>query len=147
MGGSRGVHKDILNPLKTIFFCMSQVSDSWVSHEPIREMCRCKRQIFAGQVWVAKHSRGTCETLYLKFLKNGNFLRISQLETTHEGNHDFQSRNGQKQSFSTLKIWHFEKNFKDQSGKNHFQKHMKYSKIFLGLIIKQLNIHKSHLNA
>ena len=51
-----------------------------------------------------------------------------------------------KQSFSILKIWHFEKNFKDQSGKNQFQKHMKYSKIFLNLIIKQLSIHKSHLN-
>ena len=28
----------------------------------------------------------------------------------------------------------------------HFQKHIKYSKIFLGLIIKQLSIYMSHLN-
>ena len=85
---------DILNPLKIAFFCISQVS-----REPIREMCRCIGQIFANQVWVAKHSRGTRETLYLKFLRNENFLRISQLETTHEGNHDFQSRNGQNKVF------------------------------------------------
>ena len=36
---------DILNPLKTVCFCISQVS-----REPIREMCRCIGQIFANQV-------------------------------------------------------------------------------------------------
>ena len=72
----------------------------------------------------------------LKFLKN----------FTTRGHLQRQTQNGQTQSFLTLKIWHFGKNFKDQSDKNHFQKHIKYSKIFLGVINKQLSIHKSHLN-
>ena len=38
------------------------------------------------------------------------------------------------------------KTFKNKCDKNHFQKHMKHSNIFFGLIIKQLSIHKSHLN-
>ena len=72
----------------------------------------------------------------IKFLKN--FATVG-----HSQKH---SRKGQKLSFSTLKIWHLRKTFKKQSEKNHFQKHMKHPKIFLGLIIKQLSIHKSHLN-
>ena len=70
----------------------------------------------------------------LKFLKN----------FATRGHSWKQLRKGQKQNFLTLKIWH--QAIKDQSDKNHFQKHMKHSKIFLGLIIKQLSIHKSHLN-
>ena len=81
-----------------------------------------------------KHSRNSLLEIFkkLKFLKN--FATGGHL------------RKGQKQSFSTLKFWHFEKNLKDQSDKNHFQKHMKHLKIFFGLIIKQLRIHTSHLN-
>ena len=41
----------------------------------------------------------------------------------------------------------FGKNFQNTSDKQkHFQKQIKYSKIFLSLIIKQLSVHKSHLN-
>ena len=35
----------------------------------------------------------------------------------------------------------FEQKLKAQKHKKHFQKHIKYSKIFLGLIDKQLSIH------
>ena len=48
--------------------------------------------------------------------------------------------------FNTKKIDILRKTLNNQSDKNHFQKHMIYSKIFLGLIIKQLSTHKSHLN-
>ena len=75
------------SPLKTIFFYILQVSDSWTSHDPTRKMCRCKGQIFTGQVWVANHLLGTHETLCLKFLRNWNFLKISRLEAICKGRH------------------------------------------------------------
>ena len=75
---------DILSPLKTVFFCISWVSDLRDSYEPTCEICRCIGQILASQVWVAKNSQETHETLCLKFLRNWNFLRISQLEATRE---------------------------------------------------------------
>ena len=75
---------DILSPLKTVFFCISWVSDLRDSCEPTCEICRCIGQILASQVWVEKNSRKTHETLCLKFLRNWNFLRISRLEATRE---------------------------------------------------------------
>ena len=119
------------SPLKIFFFCILRVSDSQTSHEPTREMCRWTGQNFIGQVWVANHLRGSYETLCLKFLRNWNSLRILRLGTICES-----SREMAKHNFSTQRIWHFKKNIQKQSDKNHFQKQIKYSKIFLGFIIK-----------
>ena len=50
-------------------------------------------------------------------------------------------------SSSTKQNLVFWKNFQNKSDtQKHFQKQIKHSKIFLGLIIKQLSIYISHLN-
>ena len=103
------------------FFCISQVSDLWTNHESTHEMCRCTGQNFACQVWVANYSRGSRKTLYLKFLRYWNSLKISRLGTTCKS-----SLKMAKHSFSTQRIWQFEKKFQHQSDKNHFQKQIKY---------------------
>ena len=110
-------------PFITVFFYISRVSDSRIDRETTHKMCKCIRQIFVSQVWVATHSQGTRETLYLKFLGNWNSLKISWCGTTHKRSHKMA-----KHSFSTQRFWHFDKNFQHKSEKNHFHKQIKYSK-------------------
>ena len=69
-------------------------------------------------------------------------LRISQLKTTREGNHEM----AKQKVFQHKEFDKMGKTFKTKVTKKHFQKQIKYSKIFLSLIIKQLSIHTSHLN-
>ena len=48
--------------------------------------------------------------------------------------------------FSKIDLAFWKKSQNTSGTQKHFQKQIKYSKIFLGLIIKKLSIHKSHLN-
>ena len=41
---------NISSPLKTVFFCILQVSDSQASRKPTCKMCRCIGQNLASQV-------------------------------------------------------------------------------------------------
>ena len=103
------------------------------------------------------YSRSTCELL-AKFLKcTGQVPRkvVSRKALVRE------SRNSLCKILEEMKIYflifatkvrgtllatYLQKCFQRSFSKKHFQKLIKHSKIFLGLIIQQLSIHISHLN-
>ena len=122
-------------PLKTVFFAFHES----VTHKPVASLLmKCVEA--SGRFLQVKFESRT--TLCLKFLRNWNFLRISRLETTREGSHEM----AKHKFFQHKEYDKMRKTFKTEVTKNHFWKQIKYSKIFLSFIIKQLSIHTSHLN-
>ena len=120
------------------FTSQSLASQLWAYSQNVQlHRAESRRSSLSYEV-LTRDSQNSLPKIFMKLKCLNNFATRGHLRK--------QSQNGQKQSFSTPKNWHFRKNFKDQSDKNHFQKHTKHSIIFLGLIIKQLSIHISHLN-